>query len=235
MPAAGARLCALIPARGGSKGLVRKNVRAFRGTPLVAHAVETARQVAGLDRIVVSTDDAEIADIARRAGADVPFLRPAELATDETPTLPVVQHAVRWLEAHGAGVDAVVLLQATSPLRTAQHVEAAIRKFVETGADSVTTVCAVKDSPYWMQRLDGDRLRPLMAEGQRYGRRQDLPPVYRLTGAVYVSRRDVIMEQGRLLGDDTRAIVVGRRESVDVDDELDLRLCELIAAEEVSA
>jgi CMP-N,N'-diacetyllegionaminic acid synthase len=227
MAAAGLRLCALIPARGGSKGLARKNLRPFRGTPLVAHAVETARQVAGLDRIVVSTDDDEIADIARRAGADVPFLRPPELATDETPTLPVVQHAVRWLEAHGVGVDAVVLLQATSPLRTAQHVDAVIRKFVETGADSVTTVCAVEDNPYWMQRLDGDRLRPLMAEGQRYGRRQDLPAVYRLTGAVYVTRRDVIMEQGRLLGDDTRATIVGRRASVDIDDELDLRLCEL--------
>jgi CMP-N,N'-diacetyllegionaminic acid synthase len=231
----GPRLCALIPARGGSKGLARKNLRVFRGTPLVAHAVETARRVTGLDRIVVSTDDVEIAEVARRAGADVPFLRPSELATDETPTLPVVQHAVRWLEAHGAHIDAVVLLQATSPLRTAQQVEAAIGKFVETGADSVTTVCAVEDSPYWMQRLDGDRLRPLMPEGQRHGRRQDLPPVYRLTGAVYVTRRNVVMEQGRLLGEDTRAIVVGRRESVDVDDELDLRLAELIAAEEVSA
>jgi len=114
-------------------------------------------------------------------------------------------------------------------------VEAAIRKFVETGADSVTTVCAVDDNPYWMQRLDGDRLCPLMPEGRRYGRRQDLPPVYRLTGAVYVTRRDVVMDEGRLLGDDTRAIVIGRRESIDVDDELDLRLCELIAAEEVSA
>jgi CMP-N-acetylneuraminic acid synthetase len=114
-------------------------------------------------------------------------------------------------------------------------VEAAITKFLETGADSVTTVCAVEDNPYWMQRLEGDRLRPLMAEGQRYARRQDLPSVYRLTGAVYVTRRDVIMEQGRMLGDDTRAIVVGRRESIDVDDELDLRLAELIAAEEVSA
>ena len=92
MRATGARLCALIPARGGSKGLARKNLRAFRGTPLVAHAVETARQVRGLDRIVVSTDDHEIAEVARRAGAEVPFLRPPELATDETPTLPVVQH-----------------------------------------------------------------------------------------------------------------------------------------------
>lgn len=235
MGAAYPRLFALIPARGGSKGLIRKNLRKFRGTPLVAHAVETARRVAGLERVVVSTDDPEIAEVARRAGADVPFMRPSELATDATPTLPVVQHAVRWLEAHGAGVDAVVLLQATSPLRTPQQVQAVIRKFVDTGADSVTTVCAVEHSPYWMQRLDGDRLRPLMPEGQRYGRRQDLPPVYRLTGAVYVTRRDVVMEQGRLLGDDTRAVVVGPRESVDVDDELDLRLCELIAAEEVSA
>lgn len=201
----------------------------------MAHAVATARQVTALDRIVVSTDDHEIAEVARQAGAEVPFLRPSELATDETPTLPVVQHAVGWLEAHGALVEAIVLLQATSPLRTVQHVEAAIRKFVDTRADSVTTVCAVDDNPYWMQRLDGDRIRALMPEGVRYGRRQDLPPVYRLTGAVYVTRRDVIMEEGRLLGDDTRAIVVGRRESIDVDDELDLRLAELIADQEVSA
>jgi len=224
-----------VPARGGSKGLARKNLATFRGTPLVAHAVETACRVRGLDRIVVSTDDDEIAEVARRAGAEVPFRRPAELATDETPTLPVVQHALGWLEAHGVALDGVVLLQATSPLRTAQHIEAAIQKFIETGADSVTTVCAVDHSPYWMQQLDGDRLRALLSEGERYGRRQDLPPVYRLTGAVYVTRRDVVMEQNRLLGPDSRAVVVSRRQSIDIDDELDLRLAELIATEEVSA
>jgi CMP-N,N'-diacetyllegionaminic acid synthase len=229
------QVCAIIPARGGSKGLERKNLKPFLGTPLIVRAVEVARRARCLDRIIVSTDDAEIAAAARGAGAEVPFMRPAHLATDDTPTLPVVQHAVGWLEAQGAVVAAVVVLQATSPLRRAVHIEAAVRKFHETGADSVTTVCEAEENPYWMQRLDGDRLFPFLPDGMRYGRRQDLPAVYRLTGAVYVTRRDVVMGEARLLGNDTRAIVLGRRESVDIDDEVDLQLAELMAAGEGEA
>jgi CMP-N,N'-diacetyllegionaminic acid synthase len=224
----------VVPARGGSKGLPRKNLRRLAGTPLVCRAITAGLGCRSIDRLIVSTDDPEIAEVARHAGAEVPFLRPAHLASDETPTLPVVQHAVRWLEHSGARVQIVVLLQPTSPLTRSEHVEAAVRKLVETGADAVTTVCAVDHSPYWMQRLDGDRLMPLLPEGMRYGRRQDLPAVYRLTGAVYATRRDVVMEQGRMLGEDTRAVVVDRRAAIDIDDELDLQIAELIAAGEVS-
>lgn len=220
----------IVPARGGSKSISRKNLRPICGKPLVCHAIEAGLASQYIDRVIVSTDDQEIANVARTAGAHVPFVRPAQLAGDHVGPVPVLQHAVGWLEAHGERVNAVVTLQPTSPLRKASHIDAAIRKFIETGADTVVTVCAVEYSPYWMQRLDGDRLTPFMPEGMKTPRRQDLPPVFQLNGAVYVMRRDVVMEQGRVFGDDTRAIVMSREESIDIDEELDFALAELIAS-----
>jgi CMP-N-acetylneuraminic acid synthetase len=199
----------------------------------VCHAIDAGLGAALVDRVLVSTDDPEIAAAAREAGAETPFLRPAALATDDTPTLPVLQHAVRWLEESGATVTAVVVLQPTSPLRTAADVDAAVRAFLESGADSVASVCEVDHSPYWMQRLHGDRLVPFAPEGMAYVRRQDLPPVYRLNGAIYVARRAVVMEQARVMGADTRAYVMDRQHSIDIDDELDFQLAELVAGAEV--
>ena len=226
-------ICAIVPARGGSRGIPRKNLRPFRGRPLVCHAIDVARAAALVERVLVSTDDPEIADVARAAGAEAPFLRPAALAQDDTPTLPVLQHAVRWLEGSGTSVTAVVVLQPTSPLRTAREVDAAIRIFLETGADSVASVCEVDESPFWMQRLEGDRLVPFVPEGMAYLRRQDLPRLYRLNGAIYVTRRSVLMDTERVVGADTRALVMDRRQSVDIDDELDFQLAELVASSQV--
>jgi CMP-N-acetylneuraminic acid synthetase len=226
-------ICAIVPARGGSRGIPRKNLRPFLGRPLVCHAVDAGLGATLVERVIVSTDDPEIAAVARAAGAETPFLRPAALATDETPTLPVLQHAVRWLEQHGTAVSTVVVLQPTSPLRSAAHVDAAVRLFLDSGAESVASVCEVDHSPYWMHRLDGDRLVPFAPEGAAYLRRQDLPPVYRLNGAIYVTRRPVVMDQARVLGDDTRAFVMDRQRSIDIDDELDFQLAELVAGAEV--
>lgn len=225
-------ICAIVPARGGSRGIPRKNLRPFQGRPLVCHAVDAALGATLVDRVIVSTDDPDIAAVARTAGAETPFLRPASLATDETPTLPVLQHAVRCLEEHGAAITAVVVLQPTSPLRSAAHVDAAVRLFLDSKANSVASVCEVDHSPYWMHRLDGDRLVPFAPEGAAYLRRQDLPPVYRLNGAIYVTGRSVVMDQGRVLGDDTRAFVMDRHHSVDIDDEIDFQLAELLAGAE---
>lgn len=229
-------ILAVIPARGGSKGILYKNIAMLAGKPLIAHTIEEAKKSKALSRVIVSTDDKEIAKIAKGYGAEVPFMRPRELAADDTPTLLVLQHAVRWLEGNEeAEIDVVVTLQPTSPLRRAEHIDAAVQKLVDTGADSVVSVCLAEHSPYWMKRLEGDRVFPFLPDAPEYTRRQDLPPVYRLNGAVYVTRRDLLVEQGRVLGEDTRAIVMDWESSIDIDTMLDLKLAQLILRERRNA
>jgi N-acylneuraminate cytidylyltransferase/CMP-N,N'-diacetyllegionaminic acid synthase len=224
-------ICAVVPARGGSKGLPRKNLRLLNGRPLLAYAVDAGLNARLVDRVIVTTDDEEIAAVARACGAEVPFMRPSELAADDTPTAPVLQHVVRWLEDHAAAVEGTVLLQPTSPLRRAHHVDAAIQLFRETGAGSVVSVCEVEHCPYWMYRLEQDVLEPFMSDAERNrARRQDLPALYRLNGAVYVTRRDVLMLDGRIVAERSRAIEMSRAESLDVEDELDLRWGEWLAS-----
>jgi len=223
-------ILALIPARGGSKGIPYKNARLLMGKPLIAYTIEAALQSQYQLRVVVSTDDEEIAEVARTADAEVPFLRPAELARDKAPTLPVVQHALGWLEQHeGYKPDLVVLLQPTSPLRRAEHIDQGIKLLLQTDADSVVSVCEVEHSPYWMRVLDNEgRVKPFVEGDHEFSRRQDLPPVYRLNGALYVTKRRIVMEERCLLGDDVRALVMAREDSIDIDDEVDFLLAELL-------
>ncbi len=218
----------VIPARGGSKSVPRKNLVPVAGVPLIEYTYRAARESRRLTRVILSSDDPEIIATARAAGIEVPFVRPAELAADDTPSLPVVQHAVRAVEAGGARVDVVVLLQPTSPLRTAAHIDAAVDLLLETGADSVVTVVEVPHNfnPVSLLRIEDGRLVPWMAgEGNRILRRQDKPRVFARNGAaVYAVRRDVLMEEGSLFGRDCRPLVMAREESIDIDDESDLRI-----------
>src|SRR5204862_1417570 len=187
------RTLGVIPARGGSRGVPRKNLRDLGGKPIVAWAIETARACPRIDRVVVSTDDDEIGQVARRHGADVPFLRPPELARDETPDRPVYDHAVAWLaENAGYRPDVVVWLRPTAPLRESRDIAEALDLLEGTGCDSVRSVCAAEHHPYWMMRLEGDRLRPLLDQhdATTFHQRQLLPPVYRLNGAVDVVRTE---------------------------------------------
>lgn len=219
---------AIITARGGSKSIPRKNIKMLAGKPLIVWTIQAARSSTLLDRVIVSTDDSEIAAISSAAGAEVPFLRPAKLALDETPSLPVLQHAVRWLEANeNFHPDLVVTLQPTSPLRRAEHIDEAIALELETNADAVVSVSRAP-SPFWMKRLEGNRVFPFMPDAPEYTRRQDLPPVYRVNGAVYVTRYKVLMEQNRIQGHDTRAIVMDDESSIDVDTLLDFKFAELV-------
>jgi len=137
------KILGLIPARGGSKGIPRKNIKPLGGKPLIAYSIEAGLKSRYLDKVLVSTDDEEIAQVARQYGADVPFIRPAELARDDTPTLPVIQHALRFLADKGETYDAVCLLQPSSPFRTPAFIDAAIEKYVRSGADSLVTRYAV--------------------------------------------------------------------------------------------
>jgi len=221
---------ALIPARGGSKGIPKKNTRPLMGKPLITHTIEAALQSRHRLRVVVSTDDEETAKIAQAAGAEIPFLRPAELAQDDTPAFPVVLHALQWLKQHeGYQPEVVVLLQPTSPLRRAEHIDEGIKLLLETNADSLVSVCEVEHSPYWMRVLDDDgRVKPFVESTREFSRRQDLPPVYRLNGALYVTKRRVIMEEERLLGDDVRALIMSPEDSIDIDDKVDFLLAELL-------
>jgi N-acylneuraminate cytidylyltransferase/CMP-N,N'-diacetyllegionaminic acid synthase len=219
----------VIPARGGSKGLPGKNLKTLGALSLIGHAVASARESRRLHRFIVSTDSPAMADEARRHGAEAPFLRPADLASDEAGMVPVLQHAVRWLEA-SAGVrpDFVVTLQPTSPFRVGDDIDRTIDKVVSTGADSAQTVTEASYHPFFMKTLDGDRTVALFHEGHTYVRRQDAPAVYQPSGAVYVTRYATLMDKGRVLGDDNRAIVMGFEASANIDTEWDFMLAELI-------
>jgi len=221
---------ALIPARGGSKGVPKKNIKLLVGKPLIAYSIEAALQSRHHLRVIVSTDDEEIARIARSMGAETPYLRPHVLAQDETPTLPVIQHALQWLEQHeGYQPERVVLLQPTSPLRGAEHIDQGIKFLLQAKADSLVSVCEAEHSPYWMRVLDNERrVRPFVETAREFLRRQDLPLVYRLNGALYMTKRRIIMEEERLLGDDVRALIMSREDSIDIDNEVDFLLAELL-------
>lgn len=218
---------ALIPARGGSKGIPRKNVRPIAGKPLIAWTIEAARAARDIDAVVVSTEDAEIADVARAWGAEVPFLRPVELAADETPGVDPVLHAIEMLPEH----DAVILLQPTSPLRTAADIDGLLALVAQAGAPSAVSVCEPDSHPSWMYRLDGDgRLAPLLPVPAAV-RRQDLPPVYSLNGAIYYARTAWLRERRGFVGPETIGYCMPADRSVDIDGPLDWRLAELLLAD----
>jgi CMP-N-acetylneuraminic acid synthetase/2-polyprenyl-3-methyl-5-hydroxy-6-metoxy-1,4-benzoquinol methylase len=217
------KVLAVIPARGGSKGIPNKNLAIASGRPLLAYTADAARASRRLTRVVVSTDDGVIADTARRLGLEVPFMRPASLAADDTPMLPVLQHAVTAMRNCGFVADAVVLLQPTSPLRRAEHIDAAVDLLERSGADSVVSVMEVPHqfNPVSVMRLDGDRLQPFI-DGPLVTRRQDKPRVFARNGPAVVAVRTSVIEGGSLYGDDCRALVMSPSESLDIDGPADL-------------
>lgn len=214
------RILGLIPARGGSKGVARKNVRPLWGRPLIAWTIEAARGARLLTRTIVSTDDQEIAAIARAAGAEVPFERPAALAADDTPTLPVVLHALEMVEKSDQPFDAVCLLQPTNPLRTAQLIDDCIRRFISSDADSLVSVLPVppKYNPHWVyfSDLDGS-LRLSTGAELPISRRQDLPPAFHREGSIYLTRRRVLVELHSLYGARTIGYPVDPESSLNID------------------
>ena len=231
------RVLGLIPARGGSKGIPRKNARLLAGRPLLEYTAEAALKARRLARVVLSTDDTEIAEIGRRCGLDVPFLRPSELARDDTPTLPVVQHALRWLEERGDRFSAVCLLQPTHPLRTAQQIDACIELFEQKGADAVVTITPVpvEHNPHWVYfQSQSGTLRLALDQSAPIPRRQDLPPAFCRDGSVYVTRREVILEQDSLYGRRLVGYSVDPSRSVNLDTPEDWERAEAALAAETA-
>jgi CMP-N-acetylneuraminic acid synthetase len=234
------RVLAVVPARGGSKGIPRKNLQLLAGKPLVAHAVAAGLAARLVSRVLCSTDDPEIADPARAAGAEVPFLRPAELAQDSSEDWPVFMHVLDWLAREQAWTpDIIVNLRPTSPLRQPDHVDDAIRLLLETGADSVKAVCLARQHPHkmWLRQLDGG-LEPFLKTPFRLARGADVPraeleDVYWQNGVVDVTRREVILEQRTLIGRRVAGLVTSTADSIDIDTPLDLALAELLLGQRV--
>lgn len=209
----------LVPARGGSKGLPGKNTRLLHGKPLLAYAAEAAAGSGVIDRVVLSTDSEAIAAVGRVSGLEVPFLRPAELAADETPMLPVIEHAVATLAAEGWTADIIVLLQPTSPLRTPAHIRQSVDLLRETNADSVVSVVELPRhlSPDYVMRVEDGRLVPFLPDGARVTRRQDARVACVRDGTVYTFWRRTLQEQGSIYGRDCRPMVVPASESLTID------------------
>ena len=226
------RACGIIPARAGSKAIPRKNLVTLHGKPLIAYTILAAREARCLSEVIVSTDDEQIAAVARQWGAEVPFMRPKKLAADDVPMANVLRHAARWLARHGRSAELTVLLQPTSPLRAAADIDATVRKLIETGADAAFTVCEADTPAEWLLRLSGDRAQQLLDEQRRRFStpRQLLPPVYRQNGAVEVYRTERVLAGRDLYGDDMRAVVMPRENSIDIDDWLDLQVAEALLA-----
>lgn len=231
----GPRVVAIVPARGGSKGLPRKNLRPLGGHPLIAWSIAAGLDAAAVGAVLVSTDDVEIGAVARECGAEVPFLRPAELARDDTPDLPVFDHALRWLErSRGWIPELVVQLRPTSPFRPVGLVDEAIAQLrAQPEADSLRTVTSPVQTPFKMWRLGGRTLEPLLGslDDELFNApRQRLPTVFWQTGHLDVTRRSTVLDQASMTGRRIAPFVVEPRYAVDIDTLDQLELAEWLLA-----
>lgn len=228
------RVLGIVTARGGSKGVPGKNIRSLGGKPLLVWTAEAALGAKSLARVILTTDDEAIATVGRDAGLDVPFMRPPELAIDTTPTLPVLVHAVGALEAAGDRYDAICLLQPTNPLRTAAVIDACVAQLEESGVDSVVTTLRVpaEHNPHWVYfRAPSGELQPALGGSAPITRRQDLPAAYFREGSVYVTRRDVLMEQGSIYGSRVIGHEIDAAASVNIDTLADWARAEAMVGE----
>ena len=225
------RVLGLIPARGGSKGIPGKNIRMLCGKPLLQYTAEAALAARRLSLVILSTDDREIAEVGRCCGLVVPFIRPTDLARDDTPTLPVVRHAVAFLEERGERFDAVCLLQPTNPTRRSEDIDGCIDLLEASDADAVLTVLPVPHeyNPHWVYFLDEEgRLSLSTGESEPVARRQALPAAFHREGSVYVTRRECIMELNSLYGRRLIGYEVNPHTSVNIDGPVDWERAETL-------
>lgn len=229
------KILGLITARGGSTSIPRKNIVLLAGKPLLSYTIEAAKNSELLTRTIISTDDQEIAAIAKEYGADVPFMRPIELAQHNTPHLPVVQHALQWLKENvGEEYDYVMILQPTSPLRTAADIDAAIIKAVDTGADSVMSKVEIVDfDPVKIKRIENDLILPMFVdEGRESARRQHGQKAFKRNCAIYLTKTQHIMNND-LFGAISRPYIMPAERSIDINEPHDLAYAEFLLSKKV--
>ncbi len=220
-------IIALIPARGGSKRVPRKNIKLLDGKPLIYYTISEALRSKYLSKVYVSTEDKEIAKVSSEFGADT-IDRPKSLARDETPGVSVARHAVDYIEEKGMKIKAICILQPTSPFRKSDHIDEAIRLFVSKDYDSVIGVKKVREHPYWSFVEKNDFLVPFVEEGFRIDRSQDLPDIYFVNGAIYVVKRDVIKKEKSVFGKRIGPLIMDDLSSFDIDTNFEFWLADLI-------
>jgi CMP-N-acetylneuraminic acid synthetase len=222
----------LIPARGGSKGIPHKNIALLGGRPLLAYTCEAATGSHSLNRVILSTDDEKIAAVGRECGVEVPFLRPPELALDNTPSLDVAQHTLNWLAEYDHWQpDILVLLQPTSPLRRSPHVDEALAALMQVEADTIVSVCKVPHhfSPYKLMQIEDGRLYNFWQESLPFDQhnRHNLPTLYGRNGpAILASRARIILDERSFYGEHVLPYVMREEDSIDIDTPFDLQLAE---------
>jgi CMP-N,N'-diacetyllegionaminic acid synthase len=224
----GKTILAIIPARGGSKGVPRKNIRQIGGKPLIAYTIIAAKASNYVDRVILSSDDIEISEVALQYGCDVPFMRSSILSTDTATSTEVILDAL----VRCPGYDYLLLLQPTSPLRTTEDIDACIEACLAHNAAACVTVSEVKESPFWMYRLGKDQaLTPVFPSLNLDARRQDLEPIYSLNGAIYFAKCDWYVEHKSFLGPSTIAHIMPTTRSIDLDTEEDFSLLKILIGE----
>ena len=226
------KILAIIPARGGSKSVPRKNIRELNGKPLIAYTIEAAKKIKDkFHRIIVSTDDEKIAKISKDYGADVPFIRPNNLAEDKTPTYPVLQHAVHFVEKQDSiNIDLIMLLQPTTPFRTTEDILNCLQLSQSSNTDSVISVVQVfSHHPILMKKIENNRLVHFSIEEKEGTPRQLYkPPAYMRNGAIYVTKRDTLIGKNSIWGDSITPYIMPQERSHNIDDEIDFITSELV-------
>ena len=226
-------ILAVILARGGSKGIPKKNIKPLNSRPLIYYTISEAQNSDYIDRLVVSTDDNEIAKTSKKYGAEVPFKRPEYLASDEATSIDAIIHTLNWLDENESfSPEYVMLLQPTSPLRRVKDIDDSIEQLIENKGDSLISLKESEKHPYWMMEIQEGLVEPFSEKKEEYSRRQDLPAVYEINGAIYLARTDLLLEEKTLSPGDTLPYVMPKERSIDIDDIFDWKIAELLLKEE---
>ena len=224
------KILSIIPARGGSKGVPRKNIKNLNGKPLIAWTIESSKNSKCIDRLIVSTEDKEISEISQKYGAEVPFLRPDEFSKDDTPGIEPIIHVINYMKNnHNYYPDYVMALQCTSPLRNEKHIDEAIELILSNeNADSLISVTEVEHTPYWNKLIDDKGFLSdfIKYDKSKLSRRQDFEKVYRLNGAIYIAKTDMLLTQRTFETKNTISYIMDKKSSVDIDTIEDFNLAE---------
>ncbi|MCR4943547.1 MAG: acylneuraminate cytidylyltransferase family protein [Clostridium sp.] len=221
---------AVITARGGSKGIKNKNIKKLNGIPLIDYSFQACKNSKYLDKVILSSDDKNIIDFAISKGIEVPFVRPPELATDEATSFSVIKHAVNFFENIGENFDYIVTIQPTSPFRTSNNIDEAIESLINDGeADSLVSVSDIEYHPYWMKKINNGYLEPFMSIDEKsITRRQNLPQLYKMNGAIFISKKILITEGTAILGEKVKPYYMDLKASIDIDTIEDFKMAEYV-------